>query len=40
MNYSPDTFVDCDPEETEKPTLEISRTKFTLRKTPLWILWN
>jgi hypothetical protein len=29
MNYSPDTFVDGDPEETKEPLLEIPKTKST-----------
>ena len=33
MNYSPDRFVDCDPEETTEPLMEIPKTKSTQRKT-------
>ena len=33
MNYSPDPFVDCDPEETKEPLQEIPKTKSTQRKT-------
>ena len=33
MNYSPDPFVDVDPEETKEPLLEIPKTKSTQRKT-------
>jgi hypothetical protein len=33
MNYSPDPFVDGDPEETREPLLEIPKTKSTQRKT-------
>ena len=33
MNYSPDPVVECDPEETKEPLLEIPKTKSTQRKT-------
>jgi hypothetical protein len=39
MNYSPDPFVDCDPDETREPLQEIPKSKSTQRKTiaALWL---
>ena len=39
MNYSPDPFVDCDPEETKEPLQEIPKNQIYTEEDDCRRLW-